>query len=167
MHVHAAARLAEHGLRHEGGVYPVELRDFLHNQPVRHDLVGHLQALVVAEVYLVLARSHLVVAVLDPDPEVLERAYGLLAKVHSQVARRHVEVGAVVKNDGAVVVLQVVVLELRTHEEGEPLLGGARQCSLEHVARVRGVRGPVGVEHVAEHRGHQLALLAPRHDLQR
>ncbi len=167
VHVHSAAGLAVHRLGHEGRVEVVELRDLLDDQAVGHHAVGHLERLVVAKVDLVLARADLVVAVLDLDSEALERPNRLVAQVDGEVARGLVEVGAVVDDLGRDIVLEVVVLELGTDEEGEAQVRRALQVALEHVARVALVGGSVGPHDVAEHRRDRLAVLAPRQDLQR
>ncbi len=164
--VHAASRLAVHGLGHEGRVHAVELGDLLDYQPVGHDVVGHLQRLVVAQVDLVLAGADLVVAVFDVDAEVLERSDGLLAQIDGEVSCGHVEVRAVVEQLGALIVREVVVLELRADVEGEAEIRSTLEHALEHIARISGIRRAVRAFDVAEHRRHERALIAPRQDLQ-
>ncbi len=41
MGVHAGAVLPEEGFGHKGGITTVLESDFLHHQPVGHDIVGH------------------------------------------------------------------------------------------------------------------------------
>ena len=166
MDVHATAGLAKHRLRHEGGVHAVLLRDFLDNQAVGHDGIRHLERLVVAKVNLVLRRADLVVAVLDLNAEVLEVANGLLAQVDCEVAGGHIEVTRTVQHLSGLVVLEVVVLKLRTDVEGVPQLGGLAKYALEHVAWVTLVRGPVRLDDVAEHGCDETVILAPGHNLQ-
>ena len=79
-------------LRHERGVHAVLVRDLLHDEPERHDVVGHRERVGVAQVDLVLARRVLVVGVLDRDAHRLERVDRLLAEVAGDVGRGEVEV---------------------------------------------------------------------------
>ena len=151
--VHAAAVLPEDRLRHEGRVDAVLPRDLLDRGPVGHDLVGHLEGLVVAQVDLVLARGHLVVAVLDADPHLLEGEDRLPAQVRRPVHGEAVEVAAHVEELGCLVGGEIEELELGADVEGIALVVDLLEGPLEHVAGVALVGGAVGVQDVADHPG--------------
>ena len=97
--VHARALDAREGLRHEARVDAVRLGGLLDDEADGHDGVGHGERVGVAEVDLVLARSVLVLGVLDGDPHLLEGENALLAQVRGLVGRGQLEVGARVDGD--------------------------------------------------------------------
>jgi hypothetical protein len=150
--VHPGAVLAEERLRHEGRVDAVLGGDFLHDQPVRDRVVGHLQCARVAHVDLVLRGPDLVVVVLDRDPDRLERLDRLVPELGGRVHRGHREVAALVERLRAFVVLEEEVLELGADVEGvEAHLPHPVERTAEHVARVALVRLAVGGDDVADH----------------
>jgi hypothetical protein len=164
--VHPAAVHALHRLGHERGVDAELLRDLLHGQAIRHHVVGHRQCVRVAQVDLVLARSHLVMDVFDRNPHGFEVRDRALAPVRREVERGLVEVAALVEELRLVHALEVEVLELRPDVEGIAEIGRALQLPLQDEARVALERRAVGVQHVAEHPG-DLRLGLPRDQLER
>jgi hypothetical protein len=130
--------------------------DLLHDEAVRHHLVGHRERVGVPEVDLVLRRRDLVVDVLDRDPHRLEVLHGPLAVVGGDVERRLVEVPPLVQERGILERLEVEVLELRADVEGEAPVRRARELALEDPARVAGERRAVRLDDVAEHPRHRV-----------
>ena len=166
--VHARAVLAEQRLRHERRVDAVLRRDLLDDQPVRDRLVGHVERRRVAHVDLVLRRRHLVVVVLDPDADLLERLDRLVPQLGRRIERRHREVAALVERLRPLVVLEEEVLELRADvERVEPQRLHPVEREPEHVPRVALVRHAVGLDDVADHAADLRLALARRHDPER
>ena len=87
-------------------------RDLLDDQAVRDRVVGHRERVGVAHVDLVLRRRHLVVVVLDRDPDRLERVDRVVADLGRGVLGGHREVAALVDRLRVLVVLEQEVLEL-------------------------------------------------------
>jgi hypothetical protein len=168
--VHPRAVLGEQRLRHERRVPAVLERDLLHRDAVRHAVVGHLQGVRVPHVDLVLARPHLVVGVLDIDPELLERKDRVAPDVRAGVERGEVEVAALVEDLGAAGVAEQEVLELGADEEVvEPHLVRPLHGPAQDVPRVALVRLALGGDDVGEHAGDAAAVLlrAPRQHVER
>ena len=162
------AVLAGERLRHERRVDAVRQRDFLHDEAVRHGVVGHRQRVGVAQVDLVLARRDLVVAELDADAHLLERHDRLAAQVAGDVERRQVEVAALVEAAPAAVRrLEVEVLQLRADVERVAEVRRALELPLQHEARVALERRAVRVLDVAEHARDAALARAPRQDGER
>ena len=151
MDVHAAAVLAEDRLRHEGRVDAVLPGDLLDRGAVGHHLVGHHERLVVAQVDLVLARGHLVVAVLHADPHLLEGEDRLAAQVRRPVHGEAVEIAAHVEELGGLVGGEIEELEFGTDIEGVALVVDLLQGPLQHIAGIALVGGAVGILDVADH----------------
>ena len=86
-----------HRLGHERRVHAVAVGDLTHDHAQRHHVVGHGQAVGVAEVDLVLGRRVLVERVLDGDAGGLEATDGGAADVARRVEGREVEVAGVVE----------------------------------------------------------------------
>ncbi len=128
-------------LGHERRVHALRDRDLFDHVPERHDVVGHRQRVGVAQVDLLLAGRHLVVAELDRDAQALERRHRLAAEVVRRVVAGHVEVAAGVDRHrlGAVgrAVLEQEELDLGVGVEGESALGRLRQGAAQDVARDR------------------------------
>ena len=78
---------------------PELLRDVLHDEPERRDVVGGRQRVGVAEVDLVLAVRDLVVRRLDLEPHLLEHVHDRAPRILAEVRRREVEVAADVVRD--------------------------------------------------------------------
>ena len=110
--VHARAVRAGDGLGHERRVHAEVARDLLHDDPERHDVVGHRERVGVAQVDLVLARRVLVVAVLARDAHRLEREDGLAAQAARHVHLGEVEVAGAVERLGRVGRAEVEELHL-------------------------------------------------------
>ena len=166
--VHARAVLAEERLRHERRVDAVLRRDLLDDQPVGDRLVGHVERRGVAHVDLVLRRRHLVVVVLDPDPDRLERLDRLVAQLGGGVERGHREVAALVERLRALVVLEEEVLELGTDvERVEAQRLHPIERAAQHVARIAFVRLAVRLDDVADHPADLRLAFARRHDPER
>ena len=94
MRVHAAAVLPEDRLRHERRRQPEPLRDVLHHEPERRDVVGRRERVGVAEVDLVLAVRHLVVRRLHLESHLLEVVHDRAPRILAEVHRREIEVRA-------------------------------------------------------------------------
>ena len=93
MAVHPGAVVAEERLRHERRGLPRRVGDVLDHVLVGHDLIGHAQQRLEAEVDLALAaRGDLVVVELARDAELLERQHHAGAEVVERVVRRRREV---------------------------------------------------------------------------
>ncbi len=166
--VHPRAVLVFEGFRHERRVDAVAGGDLLDDRLVGHHLVGHRHRVVEAQVDLVLAYANLVVAVLDPDAELLQRLHGLAPQRRRRVQRRQVEVAAVVEGLCAAGVLEVEELQLRSAvERVEAHLVGPLQRAAQDVARVAHVRVAVRRLNVADHAGRRLLLGAPGDHLER
>ena len=165
--MHPGPERVRQGLGHERGVHAEILRHLLHDETERHHVVGHRERVRVTQVDLVLARAELVEAVLDGDPHGLEREDRLLAQLAHHVHLREVEVRRLVERLGRARRLEIEELHLRTGVEGESLLTGALEVSLEDVARIAFERLAVETVHVAEHARDGRVLAAPRHDLER
>ena len=88
MRVHPRAVLVRQRLRHERRVHAGSQRHLLHDQPIGHRVVRHRQRIGVAQIDLVLARRHFVMAVFDADAHLLERQHRLPAQVAGDVERR-------------------------------------------------------------------------------
>ena len=138
MHVHPRAVHPEDGLGHEGGVETLGLSDLLDREAVGHDLVGHGQDVLVAQVDLVLRRGHFVVGVLHLDAEGVQGVDGVAAQVAAGVERGQVEVPAVVEHLGAAAVLEVEELQFGTDVHGVAHGLGLGHHLLEHVAGIAG-----------------------------
>ncbi len=169
--VHAGARVGRERLRHEGGVGALLQRDLFDHGAERHDVVGGLQRVRVAQVDFVLAGARLVVAELHGDADRFEHGDGGAAEVLGDAARNVVEVAALVHGHrGAVrarvLGLQQVELDLGVGVAGEAHVRGLGQVALEDVARIRGGGFAVGGQDVAEHPGRRLRLAAPGQDLE-
>ena len=167
VHVHAASRLARHGLGHERGVHAVLQRYLLHHQLVRHHRVGHGQRIGEAQIYLVLRGPVLVVAVLHGDAHLLQCEHRVAAQVGGVVEAREVEVAAAVEHLGALGPLEVVELQLGAHVEHIAHLPGLPHRARQHLARIAFERQAVGRAHVAEHAGDRVGLRAPGQHLER
>ena len=172
--VHARAVLAEERLRHEGRVVAVPGGDLLDDEPVRHRLVGHRERVVVAHVDLVLRRRHLVVVVLDLDPDRLERLDRVVAHLGRRVLRGHREVAALVER------LVPLSSSKRKYSSSGPTLNVSKpelphalERAREDVARVALVGRAVRLDDVADHAadlGAELVAVlvdGPRHHLER
>ena len=160
---------AEQRLGHEGGVPAVLERELLDGDPVGHAVVGHLQRVGVADVDLVLGRADLVVAVLDVDPERLERDRGLAAHVRAGVERRQVEVAADCR-----AARSPLESRKRKYSSSGPTLKVSKPRSrarceraAQDVARVALIGRALGREDVAEHPPDALLLGAPRQHRER
>ena len=166
--VHARAVLAEQRLGHERRVPAVLHRVLLDRDAVGHAVVGHLQRVRVAHVDLVLRGPHLVVGVLDVDPQLLQRQHRLAAHVRARVERRQVEVAAFVEHLRRARVFEQEVLELGpTLNVSKPIDLRPLHRPAQHVARIALVRRSLGRDHVAEHPSHALLLRAPRQHRER
>ena len=158
-------------LGHERGVHVLLDRHLLHHQPERHNVVGGGQRVGVAQVDLLLPGRALVVAVLHRDAHRLEHGDRGAAEVVGDAVRRVVVVAAGVDRPRLATRLgplpEQEELDLRVRVEGEAELGGPGQVPLEHPARVRVRRRPVGQQDVAEHPGHARVLSAPGQQLER
>jgi hypothetical protein len=163
--VHRAAPVLRQGLGHERRVDAPAHRRLLHDQPVGHEVVGHRQRVGVAQVDLVLARSDLVVGVLDGDPHGLERLDDLPAEVRLDVERGEVEVAAVVERGRVVGPREQEELHLGVHVEGEAHVRPWRGCA-QDLAGVGGERLPLRGPDVAEHPGDPGLVRAPRQHLE-
>ena len=125
------------GLGHERRVYLMPHRHFLHHQAVRHHRIGHRQRVRVAQVYLVLAVRHLVVAVLHGDTHLFQREHRLPPEVCALIQRgRQVEVASRVERFRLFGRLQVEVFHLRANLELVALLRRALQSHLQNIAGV-------------------------------
>ena len=171
--VHARAVLAEQRLRHERRVVAVPGGDLLDDQPVGDRVVGHRERVGVPHVDLVLRRRHLVVVVLDRDPDRLERVDRVVAHLGGRVLRGHREVAALVERLRVLVVLEEEVLELGADgERVEAQLLHPVERRPEDVARVALVRHAVRLDDVADHprdlRAELVPVLVdrPRHQLE-
>ena len=141
--VHTAAGFVAEGLRHERGEQPLLHRDFLDNEPERHEVVGGGQGVRVAQVDLLLPGSALVVTELDRDPHRFQGCDRLSTEVVGDAVRSVVEVAVLVDRLGdasrARAFLEQVELDLGVGVEAETLVCGFRQRALENVTRI-GVR---------------------------
>ena len=166
--VHPAPVLVLERFGHERGVDLLAHRHFLHHLPVGHHRVGHRQRIRVAQVYLVLTVSHLVMAVLHGDAHLFQREHRLPPQVGALVQRRgEVEVAARVERLRLLGRLQVEVLHLRAHLELVALLGRALQGHFQDVARVSLERLARRAQHVAEHAGDCVLARTPGKDRER
>jgi len=151
MDMHAAPVLPEDRLGHEGRVNAVLPGDLLDRGAVGHHLVGHRKGLVVAEVDLVLARGHLVVAVLHPYPHILKGEDRLAAQIGRPVYGEAVEVAAHVEELGGLVGGEIEELKLGADVEGIALIVDLLEGPLEHITGVALIGGAVGILDVTDH----------------
>ncbi len=158
-------------LGHEGRVHTLLDRHFLHHQPERHDVVGGGQRVRVAQVDLLLPGRALVVAVLHRDAHGLQHRDRGAPEVVCDAVRRVIVVAAGVDRPRPGAWFRPFPeqeeLDLGVRVEGEAELRGPGQVALEHPARVRVRRRPVGQQDVAEHPGDSGVLPAPRQQLER
>ena len=165
--VHPGAEVARERLGHERRVHAVVGGDLLHHVAERDHVVGHRERVAVAQVDLVLARSELVMAVLDGDPHRLERHDRLLAQVGHLLELGDVEEPGVVERLGGVRRREVEELHLGAGVEREALLPGPLQVALQDEARVT-LEGLVrDAQHVAEDARRQGVIPVPGHDHER
>ena len=167
--VHARPLHVASGLGMNVACTPASKRHLPHDEPERHDVVGHGQRIGVAEVDLVLARRVLVVAVLHRDPHGLERVDRALAQVGGHVRGGEIEVRRLVERARGlrgVGVGEVEELHLRGGVEAEAALAGLVEVAPEHLAGVALERGAVDVGDVAEHPGRRAVGVGPREQLE-
>ena len=149
--VHAAPPLALDRLGHERRVRASLLRDLLHDEAVRHNVVRHRESVGETQVDLVLRRGDLVVRVLDRDADALEHLDGCSTEVLCVVERRHVEVRAGVERLGGSRGLEKEELHLGVDVEREAHRARALEVAPKDQPRVAGERRPVGRGDIAEH----------------
>jgi len=153
--MHPAAVHACQRLGHEGGVDAMLHRHLLDGDAVGHATVSHGQGVSVPQVDLVLAWRHLVVAVFDADPHLLEGEDGLAAEVRPAVDGKAVEITARIEDLGGAFIRKIEILEFGTHIEGVALLGGPGEHAFEDVSGVTLVGRAVRVQDVTEHPRHR------------
>ena len=164
--MHAAAVDTENGLGHEGGIDAVHHGDGLHRGPQGHGFIGHFHALVITHVDLMLGRGHLMVAILNADPEFFQGKDGLAAVIVGHVQGRSVKIATLIQNLGALIAFKVKVFQLRAYVIGVALFCGLGQQAFHDVAGVAGKRRAIRLEDVAEHAGHGLLFRAPGEKLE-
>ena len=167
MHVHAAARRIDERLGHERRVHAVNAGDFLHDQLMRHDGIGHRERVGVAQVDLVLRGAAFVMGVFDGNPHLLERKHRVAAKIRRVIEAGQVEVATAVKQFGRLGRPEIVELELGPDIENKALISRFVHHATEHLARVTFKRRAIGQADIAEHARHGVLRRTPRQHLKR
>ena len=171
MRVHAAAVLPEDRLRHERREQPELLRDVLHHEAERRDVVGGRQRVRIAEIDLVLPVRDLVVRRLHLEPHLLEHVDDRAPRVLAEIGRREIEVAAdVVRRRRrlarrARLEQEELGLHPRVHHEAH--LRRPRDLPLEHGARIAGKWRAVRQVDVADDARDAARFVAPRKDAER